>query len=173
MGAVLHPPWNGLVLIGTTDIRSDEDPGTLHATLAEVDYLLAETVNTFPDCGLTRHDVLYTYCGARPLPRQGLRATGAITRRHHIRHHGRSARGLTSVIGGKITTYRRLAEEVLDEVTRRLRVPVRSCRTSDLPLPGGEAGRMPFGGTGRIPNVPAPVRSPVSVYCSRAPLVRR
>jgi glycerol-3-phosphate dehydrogenase len=77
----------------------------------------------------------------RPLPRQGLRETGAITRRHLIRHHGRSARGLTSIIGGKITTYRHLAEEVLDQVVPRLRMSARSCTTDRVPLPGGEAGR--------------------------------
>ncbi len=134
-------PWNGLVLIGTTDSRCDDEPTTLRATAAEVDYLLNETRNTFPHCDLTRDDVLYTYCGVRPLPRQGLRETGAITRRHLIRHHGRSARGLTSIIGGKITTYRHLAEEVLDQVAPRLHAGARSCTTARVPLPGGEAGR--------------------------------
>jgi glycerol-3-phosphate dehydrogenase len=134
-------PWNGMALIGTTDIRSDEDPGTLKASEAEIQYLLAETCNMFPGCGLTRDSILYTYCGMRPLPRQGLRETSAITRRHLIRRHGRSARGLTSIIGGKITTYRHLAEEVLDLVAPRLKVKLRSCSTADTPLPGGEAGQ--------------------------------
>jgi len=166
-------PWNGLVLIGTTDTRCDDEPTTLRATAAEVDYLLAETRNTFPECGLTRDDVLYTYCGVRPLPRQGLRETGAITRRHLIRHHGRSARGLTSIIGGKITTYRHLAEEVLDQVVPRLRVAARSCTTDRVPLPGGQAGRdevlrelAAFG------SVPAVSHAHLyAVYGSRAPLV--
>jgi glycerol-3-phosphate dehydrogenase len=130
-----------MALIGTTDIRSDEDPGTLKASEAEIQYLLAETCNMFPGCGLTRDSILYTYCGMRPLPRQGLRETSAITRRHLIRRHGRSARGLTSIIGGKITTYRHLAEEVLDLVAPRLKVKLRSCSTADTPLPGGEAGQ--------------------------------
>jgi glycerol-3-phosphate dehydrogenase len=77
----------------------------------------------------------------RPLPRQGLKETGAITRRHLIRRHGRSARGLTSIIGGKITTYRHLAEEVVDQVAPRLKVKVRSCTTADTPLPGGEGAQ--------------------------------
>jgi glycerol-3-phosphate dehydrogenase len=134
-------PWNGLTLIGTTDIRSDDDPGTVRATEAEIRYLLEETGHMFPGSGLTRDGVLYTYCGVRPLPRQGLKETGAITRRHLIRHHGRSARGLTSIIGGKITTYRHLAEEVIDQVAPRLHVKVRACTTADIPLPGGAVKR--------------------------------
>jgi glycerol-3-phosphate dehydrogenase len=166
-------PWNGLVLIGTTDTRCDDEPTTLRATAAEVDYLLAETRNTFPDCGLTRDDVLYTYCGVRPLPRQGLRATGAITRRHLIRHHGRSARGLTSIIGGKITTYRHLAEEVLDQVVPRLRLTARSCTTDRVPLPGGEAGRDEvLRELATFDSLPVASHAHLhAVYGSRAPLV--
>ena len=166
-------PWNGLVLIGTTDTRCDDEPGSLRATAAEVDYLLAETANTFPGCGPTRKDVLYTYAGARPLPRQGLRETGAITRRHQIRHHGRVARGLTSVIGGKITTYRNLAEQAVDDVVRRLRIPSGECRTAELPLPGGGASRESV--LAELARFPAVARASHahlhSVYGSRAPLV--
>jgi len=166
-------PWNGMALIGTTDIRSDEDPGTLRATEAEIRYLLDETRNMFPACGLTRDSILYTWCGMRPLPRQGRRETGAITRRHLIRHHGRSARGLTSIIGGKITTYRHLAEEVVDQVAPRLRIRIRGCTTAETPLPGGAATRdqvvrelMSFSA------VPATSHSHLyAVYGSRAPHV--
>jgi glycerol-3-phosphate dehydrogenase len=132
-----------------------------------------ETRNTFPECGLTRDDVLYAYCGVRPLPRQGLRETGAITRRHLIRHHGRSARGLTSIIGGKITTYRHLAEEVLDQVVPRLRLGARSCTTDRVPLPGGEAGRDEvLRELATFRNLPAASHEHLhAVYGSRAPLV--
>lgn len=166
-------PWNGLVLIGTTDTRADDEPATLRATAGEVDYLLGETLNTFPGCGLTRDDVLYTYCGARPLPRQGLRETSAITRRHLIRHHGRSARGLTSVIGGKITTFRHLAEEVLDTLAPRLRPGARSCTTDRVPLPGGDADRDEvLRELAAFPAVPAASHGHLyDVYGSRAPLV--
>ncbi|MEZ5566320.1 MAG: glycerol-3-phosphate dehydrogenase [Gammaproteobacteria bacterium] len=138
-------PWNDLVLIGTTDTRSDDDPGAVHPTEPEISYLLDETRNLFPECGLDREAVLYAYSGLRPLPREGLKRAAAITRRHMIRHHGRSARGLYSVIGGKITTYRNLAEEVVDELTPRLhRILSRklgACTTADRPLPGGELTR--------------------------------
>jgi glycerol-3-phosphate dehydrogenase len=166
-------PWNGLVLIGTTDTRCDDEPTTLRATEPEIQYLLEETHHTFPACGLNRDSVLYTYCGVRPLPRQGLKETSAITRRHLIRHHGRSARGLSSIIGGKITTYRHLAEEVLDEVASRHRITARSCTTADVPLPGGEAGRDEVMKELRtFTAVPAASHAHLyAVFGSRAPLV--
>jgi len=166
-------PWNGLVLIGTTDTRCDEDPALLRPTAAEVDYLLAETRHTFPDSGLTREAVLYAYSGARPLPRQGLKETSAITRRHLIRQHGRSARGLISVIGGKITTYRHLAEEVVDLVVPRLGRTARGCETARLPLPGGSAtSAQVLKELATFPHVPAGSHAHLhALYGSRAPLV--
>lgn len=138
-------PWNDLVLIGTTDTRCDDDPATVKPTESEITYLLDETRHLFPDCGLGRGSVLYAYSGLRPLPREGLKRTAAITRRHMIRRHGRSAQGLYSVIGGKVTTYRNLAEEVVDELTPRLRRILSqtfgASSTADLPLPGGTSTR--------------------------------
>ncbi len=134
-------PWNSLVLVGTTDTRCDEDPGQLRPTEDEIDYLLRETRALLPDAGLRRDQVLYAYTGVRPLPRQGLRATAAITRRHVIRRHGRFARGLYSVIGGKLTTYRHLAEEVVDQLATALGGSWAACRTAAEPLPGGTASR--------------------------------
>jgi glycerol-3-phosphate dehydrogenase len=134
-------PWNGLVLIGTTDTRYDHDPGDVLPTEAEVDYLLSATRHVLPGATLTRDQLLYAYSGVRPLPRQGLRDAGAITRRHQVRHHGRSARGLSTLVGGKLTTYRHLAEEVVDEVASRGGLKAGRCRTAELPLPGGERAR--------------------------------
>ena len=134
-------PWNDLVLVGTTDTRSDVDPGQLRPTEAEIDYLLAETRALLPDAGLHRDQVLYAYAGLRPLPRQGLRATAAVTRRHVIRRHGRSARGLYSVIGGKLSTYRHLAEDAVDQATAALGGNWAACSTASAPLPGGIGSR--------------------------------
>lgn len=138
-------PWNELVLIGTTDTRCDDDPAEVRPTAPELDYLLDETRHLFPDCGLTRESILYAYSGLRPLPREGLKRTASITRRHMIRRHGRSARGLYSVIGGKITTYRNLAEQVVDQLTPRLQRILDhtfgASSTADLPLPGGASSR--------------------------------
>jgi len=129
-------PWNGMVLIGTTDIRDDGDPGAAQASAAEISYLLEETTQVFPAAGLGPHSVLWHYTGLRPLPRQGRRLTGSISRRHQLRHHAPLARGLYSVVGGKITTCRSLAEDAVDQVVRRLRISARPCQTATEPLPG-------------------------------------
>lgn len=132
-------PWNGMVLIGTTDVRYRGDPAALRASAADVDYLLDEAQRLFPAAGLDRAAIRYCWAGLRPLPRQGPRDTGAITRRHHVRRHA-GLRGLHSVLGGKITTCRQLAEDVVDALGPLLGRPLPACPTADLPLPGGRAG---------------------------------
>ena len=128
-------PWNGQYLIGTTDIRYKGDPGEATASAEEMDYLLSETNRVFPRAMLTRRDVHYAYAGVRPLPIQSRKSESAITRRHIIKNHQRSARGLLSVIGGKLTTYRSLAEQVTDRVARMLG-GADHCRTRETFLPG-------------------------------------
>lgn len=129
-------PWNGLLLIGTTDIRFSGNPGLVKTDANEIDYLVRETRRIFPDSGLDQNRVLYHYTGVRPLPRQDRKNEGEITRRHIVKHHRRFAKGLYSVIGGKLTTYRNLAEQVVDKVCRRLKRGGTTCQTSILPLPG-------------------------------------
>jgi glycerol-3-phosphate dehydrogenase len=125
-------PWNGLYLIGTTDVRFDDDPDRVCSERWEVDYLVAETNRAFPDAGLTRESVLYTYSGVRPLPFTRSEAERNITRRHFLREHPRF-KNLISVVGGKLTTYRSLAEECVNRVSGKgfLR-----STTKDVPLPG-------------------------------------
>ena len=130
-------PWNGLFLIGTTDIRYDGDPAEVRASAAEVDYLLAETNRVFPDAGLTVDDVHYAYAGIRPLPQRTHGPESAITRKHIIKSHRVAARGMLSVIGGKLTTYRNLAEQVVDKAGKLLGRRLPECRTHDTVLPGG------------------------------------
>jgi glycerol-3-phosphate dehydrogenase len=127
-------PWNGQILIGTTDERYEGDPGAATIDADERAYLVAETERVFPGAAGLARRVLYTHTGVRPLPYQPRGAAGAITRRHLIRRH-RAARGLVSIVGGKLTTHRALAEDVLRELGRQLRRPLAS-PTRDRPLPG-------------------------------------
>ena len=83
--------------------------------------------------------MLFTTVGIRPLPRKDRGAEGDITRRHIIKHHRREARGLYSIIGGKLTTYRSLAEEMVDKAVRRLHSTAEKCVTATRNLPGGGA----------------------------------
>jgi glycerol-3-phosphate dehydrogenase len=129
-------PWNGQYLIGTTDIRYDGDLDEVRVSDAEVDYLLEETNRVFPRAGLTRADIHYAYAGVRPLPHKEKGPEAAITRRHIIRENADIARGLLSIIGGKLTTYRSLAEQTVDKIAGLLDRKLPDCRTVETQLPG-------------------------------------
>ena len=89
----------------------------------------------FPALPVSPSRVLYTQTGVRPLPYKPRGAEGAITRRHIIRRH-RAARGLYSIVGGKLTTHRALAEDALRKLRDELPRRVASNVTHERPLPG-------------------------------------
>jgi len=131
-------PWNEQFLIGTTDIRFHGDPADATASEDEIHYLLDETNRVFPAANLTVQDIHYAYAGVRPLPLKSRGPESAITRKHIIKKHRRVAKGLISIIGGKLTTYRNLAEQTVDQAVRGLRVNAAACETRTLPLPGAK-----------------------------------
>ena len=132
-------PWNDLYLIGTTDIRYDGDLDRVMAEEWEVDLLLAETNRVIPTAKLTQESVRYTYAGVRPLPYTLGESQESITRRHIMHDHVASGgeRGLISIIGGKLTTYRELAEQCVDFVLEKLGRTAVPSRTAETLLPGG------------------------------------
>ena len=129
-------PWNHLFLIGTTDIRYDGNLSEIRASREEVDYLLAETNRVFPAARLEIGDIHYSYAGVRPLPRRDKGPESSITRRHIIKKNRGVARGLITIIGGKLTTYRNLAEQTVKRVGKMLGRKLPECRTGDTLLPG-------------------------------------
>jgi len=129
-------PWNGQYLIGTTDIPYSGDPGQVVPDEAEIRYLLDETNRVIPSARLTRPDVHYAYAGVRPLPRVDTTDAAGITRRHIVYDHAPGIDGLVSIVGGKLTTYRSLAEEVIDLSFRKLNRIAPRCTTGAVPLPG-------------------------------------
>ncbi len=129
-------PWYGQYLIGTTDIRYDDDLDRVRASGPEVDYLLAETNRVFPAANLDRADIHYAYAGVRPLPYKDEGPESAITRRHIIKVNDDVARGLISIVGGKLTTYRNLAEQTVDKLARLQHLKLPKCRTRNADLPG-------------------------------------
>lgn len=129
-------PWNNQYLIGTTDIRYDEDLDHIRASGAEVDYLLTETNRVFAHAKLTRADIHFAYAGVRPLPYKEEGPESAITRRHIIKDNREIARGLLSIVGGKLTTYRSLAEQAVDKLARLQHLNLPPCRTREADLPG-------------------------------------
>ena len=130
-------PWNGLYLIGTTDVRYEGDPDRVVPGEDEIAYLLAETNIAIPGANLQREDVAYVYAGLRPLPYQQSGLESAITRRHIVRDHAPDVEGLISIVGGKLTTFRNLARQAVDVAGRKLGHSLPASRTGRLPLPGG------------------------------------
>lgn len=131
-----------LVLVGTTDIPFAGDPATARADEDEIAYLLAAVARLFPTAAPDRAAVVQHYCGVRPLPRSahatGTRATGApasITRRHMLVRQPQAPLPCWSIVGGKLTTCRSLAESSAREILATLGIPVGGT-SRDRPLPG-------------------------------------
>jgi glycerol-3-phosphate dehydrogenase len=132
---ILVIPFNGMIMLGSTDLRYDGDLDRVEASDAEIEYLLNEANELFRGANLTPDDVRYSYAGIRPLPYTPKGSTASITRRHIIKSHAPRLRGLWSIIGGKLTTHRSLAEELVDAVMTQLGRDA-ECRTAETPLPG-------------------------------------
>lgn len=130
-------PWDGKYLIGTTDIRFKGDLNQVEIEDDEIEYLLRETNRVIPSALLTRNEILYTYAGVRPLPYIENKNEEGITRRHFIRESP-DREGLLSIVGGKLTTYRNLAEETVDLIGRKLGHGFPKCSSGVTALPGAE-----------------------------------
>ena len=150
------PYQDRYTLIGTTDIPVEtfERP---EISKDEIDYLL-ELANTYLAQPLARGDVVWTYSGIRPLYDDGASDPSAITRDYVFKldtGEGGGAAAL-SIYGGKITTYRKLAEHALDELTPFL-PPMQPRWTKQAVLPGGDlpAGGLPAWITELIRRFPA------------------
>jgi glycerol-3-phosphate dehydrogenase len=129
-------PSTVTTIIGTTDTPTDESPEEVRASPADVEYLLATANLFFPSARLTPSDVIAAWAGVRPLVASGFtRDPASASREHRI---DRSASGMISISGGKLTTYRSMAAEVVSAVERALgRRPARAS-THRIPLPGGD-----------------------------------
>jgi glycerol-3-phosphate dehydrogenase len=124
-------PWAGRYLLGSTDLFDDRLPDEVVASDEEVRYILDAVNRVLPGAGMTVADVLGRYVGLRPLPADGARSPGAVSRDFRFVEH--PTLPLVSVIGGKLTTHRRLAERLLDRLFPATR---RRTATSRVPLPG-------------------------------------
>jgi glycerol-3-phosphate dehydrogenase len=128
-------PWRDFSLVGTTDTDFDGDPDRVEATPAEIRYLLDETRGVLSDPGITEDAVLYTYAGVRPLSRDVRASASDVSRAHSI--VSECGGTFLSITGTKLTTFRSLAAQVGDLVTRTLGRPVES-RTAALALDGAD-----------------------------------
>ena len=139
-------PYEGeFTLIGTTDQDYDGDPGTAAITENEISYLCDAASEYFAE-PVARDDVVWTYSGVRPLHDDGASAAQEATRDYVLVEDGsESETRLINVFGGKITTYRRLSEAVLEKIERILGKRGETW-TADAPLPGGDFEVMGFDG---------------------------
>ncbi|GAB6968205.1 glycerol-3-phosphate dehydrogenase/oxidase [Komagataeibacter kakiaceti JCM 25156] len=128
-------PFLGHVLVGSTDIRL-RDPDAAICTDAEQTYMLDMLGAQFPGFSFSADDVIYRYCGVRPLPASGASDPGAISRDHIVHEDRLGPTVLFSLVGGKWTTFRGLAEEVADTILPRLG-GARQVSTRLLPIGGG------------------------------------
>lgn len=127
--------WYGYWLVGTTDTLWHGDKSHPVAEAADVDYLLGN-LNQYLSRKVGRADVLGTYAGLRPLlkPHGDAATTSALSRDHAVID---GPPGLTTIVGGKYTTYRRMAADAVDAAVLPLGVAARS-RTATLPLLGAD-----------------------------------
>jgi glycerol-3-phosphate dehydrogenase len=125
-------------LIGTTDVVYDGDPGRVAISPAETDYLCA-AVNRFLARPVAPGDVVWSYAGVRPLYDDGASNASETTRDYVLSLDGGGAAGAPalSIFGGKITTFRRLAEHALEKLSPFFPA-MKPAWTSTAKLPGGE-----------------------------------
>lgn len=130
-------PWNGCSLVGTTDTFYVGDPSAVRVEEEDVAYLMEAVHHYFPNLGLSERSIIATFAGLRPLVSFKKTAPSKMARDHVIQT---SPSGLITVLGGKYTTHRKVAEETVDAVVKQLdnKESVLPCRTRDLPLYGAE-----------------------------------
>jgi glycerol-3-phosphate dehydrogenase len=128
-------PYEGaFTLIGTTDVEYDGDAAAVAIDAAEVEYLCG-AANRYFRRSVAPHDVVWTYSGVRPLLDDESADPSSVTRDYAL-ELDTAGPPLLSVFGGKITTFRRLAEEVVDRLAPLLGCPARPW-TAGVALPGG------------------------------------
>jgi glycerol-3-phosphate dehydrogenase len=133
-------PAGDYAIVGTTDTYETVEPDQVRASEADVTYLLETANHFFPAARLTRADVVAAWAGLRPLKADGGDDPGAASREHTIAER---VPGLVSVTGGKLTTYRLMARDVVDAVQRSLGARRTASRTARSPLVGGRMANLP------------------------------
>jgi glycerol-3-phosphate dehydrogenase len=133
-------PWLGYSWIGTTETDFDGDPATAHATSEDVDYVLRSVTEYLPTLDTTQ--IYFSNAGVRALVKNK-GSKSSVSRRHRITGGAQAGAGnLISVLGGKITGYRAIAEDAVDAVCAKLNVNA-PCVTAATALPGAREDVKP------------------------------
>ncbi len=145
-------PWHGRALVGTTDTAMPQPEMEPRPLPDEIEFIL-RNAGRYLAMDPTRADVLCAFAGQRPLVRVPGKATRELSRSHEVLI---SASGLVTIVGGKWTTYRRMAQDTLERVIEVGGLPPRPCSTETLRLHGWKASE------------PATPADPLSLYGSDA-----
>lgn len=134
-------PWQGVTVVGTTDVAIESIDLEPVPSDEEIAFIL-ETANNYLSRPANRSDIRSVFAGIRPLVRAGdATRTASLSREHTIVIDPESA--LITVAGGKWTTYRKMAEDVVDHAVQLAQLAAGPCITEDLPLHGSIAGAHP------------------------------
>ena len=139
---VFAVPRDGKTYVGTTDTFFDQDIRNPKMLTADRDYILNAIHFMFPDVNVTKADVESSWAGVRPLIYEEGKDPSEISRKDEI---WEAESGLITIAGGKLTGYRKMAEAVVDLVTKRLleqnpKVAFEKSYTKSYPISGGEVG---------------------------------
>jgi glycerol-3-phosphate dehydrogenase len=124
-------PWGERTMVGTTDTDFAGAPEAVAVEESDVNYLLGVVADFFPEARLGKDDIVGSWAGVRPLIANADGSPSDISRAHQIRS---PEPGWWDIAGGKLTTYRLMAEQAVDQIVRRLGIEAKACRTDVEPL---------------------------------------
>ncbi|MDF9828308.1 glycerol-3-phosphate dehydrogenase [Ereboglobus sp. PH5-5] len=124
-------PWGERLIIGTTDTDYDARPEDVKVDLEDIDYVLQTVNTTFPTVKLTREDIISSWVGLRPLIANRDGSPSSTSRAHQIKL---VTEGWWDIAGGKLTTYRLMAEQAVTKIVKSLSLNAKPCRTKEEPL---------------------------------------
>ena len=131
-------PRNRVTYIGTTDTEYNGDLEKVNANLTDVNYLIQGVNHIFPSLKLNLVDVESSWAGLRPLIEEKGKSPSELSRKDEIFE---SQTGLLSIAGGKLTGYRKMAERILDRISKKIseeyRIKLKPCQTANIVLCGG------------------------------------
>jgi len=136
------PYETDFTLLGTTDVEVNDEPGTEKIDDDEIDYICRNASEYFKQ-SISAKDVVWTYSGVRPLYNDASENASKVTRDYKLDLDTRKGAPVLSVYGGKITTFRKLAEQAVDMLKSHLTIDAGPW-TATAPLPGGDIADANF-----------------------------
>lgn len=134
-------PYHGFSMIGTTDVPFTSSLDEVHISDEEIDYLIS-LVNSYFKVKLNKNDIISSWSGIRPLLASKGKDAKSLSRDYHFEFNKTPA-PIVTIFGGKITTYRQLAEEIINQLASVF-PQMHQSKTKSTPLPGATLGSMNF-----------------------------